>query len=346
LTLPGRIPSGLLTDIQNALSVGTYSTCSGRVGGNNGAGNAEGYVTVDVADECSQLLPTDPTFFTSDILFDNTLIGDYINVNPSSTVGNYAGAETMVHIKAIPEGGPNANADLGTPAIARGTDTFFPFTFYDRYTNPGLTTGREIDRRQPLPGTFGARYIEDIPTGPTGFATRFAIWREGRVAGNAGCAALTAAGTGNSVYAFNANIPVRRIVRFDEHENPSLAVGCQISPCAQEAAFVTEEASRNLTNSGGAFPQDFTGTADLGGWMFLNLNGNGCTTAVASGQTVACSAADRPLGESQSWVTVNMQAEGRFGIDFDAAYLQNGCTPAPGPSDVIGPGPNVTPFVD
>lgn len=348
LTLPGRIPSGLLTDIQNALSVGTYSTCTGRVGGQNGAGNAEGYVTVDVADECSQLLPTDPTFFSADILFDNTLIGDYIHVNPSSTVGNYAGGETMVHIKAIPEGGPNANADLGTPAIPRGTSTNFPFTFYDRYTAPGSVdpAARELDRRQPLPGVWAARYIEDVPTGPTGFATRFAIWREGRVPGNAGCATVSSISP-NSVYGFNSNIPVRRIVRFDEQENPSLATGCQISPCPGETTFVTEEASRNLTNAGGGtFPTDFTTTADLGGWMYLNLNGNNCTLTVTSQTFPACLPADRPAGESQSWVVVNMQAEGRYGIDFDAAYLQNGCSPAPLASDPIGPGPNITPFVE
>lgn len=332
-SLPGPIPGALLADIQSALTAGTYSTCAGRIGGTNA--NAVGYITIDVADKCSQLLPTDPVFYAQDILFDNTLIGEYIHINPSSTTGNYAGGETMVHIRAIPEGGPVENPVLGTPAIARNTGTNFPYTFYDRYTvanasTPGLI--READRRQPLPGTFAARYIADVATGPTGFETYYSIWREGVISGNPSCAVNAAiGGSGNSVYGANRNLPARRIVRFDEQENPNVVTGCRFSPCPGELFYNTEETSRNPVSNATFFPADSTATDDLGGWMYLNLNGNGC---------IAPNCTDRVNGASQAWVTVGMQAEGRYAVEFDAAALGNGCSTAPVLADPIRPAAN------
>jgi hypothetical protein len=35
--------------------------------------------------------------------------------------------------------------------------------------------------------------------------------------------------------------------------------------------------------------------------------------------------ADAPLA-SQNWVVVSMRAQGRYSVDFDAAWLANGCT--------------------
>ena len=100
----------------------------------------------------------------------------------------------MVHIRAVPEGG-GAGANVPTG---------LPYTFYDRYT-PSAT--RTIDRRQPLPSTFAARYIQG---GRSSFATNLTIWREGRHGSGASCASNV----------FNAVINFGEIVRFDEHENP------------------------------------------------------------------------------------------------------------------------------
>lgn len=334
-TLPGPIPSPLLAAIQDALTDGTYPGCTGLVGGNNDV--AVGYVTIDVANKCSQLLPTDPDFFEDDILWDNTLIGDYIILNSSTTTGNWAGGTPMVHIRAIPEGGPNANIVLGTPsfgtrAAAVATTTNFPYTFYDRYARG--TGNAEADRRQPLPGVFAARYIEDLPTGPTGFDTRLIVWREGPLTwpDTTSCANI---GGGVSIYVVNSDIPSERIVRFDEQENPNIVTGCQISPCPGELFFSYEETQAVSTRNTSFFPGDFTGTADLGGWMYLNLNGAGVDEAELG---------DRPNDESQAWVAINMTAEGRFGVLYDAAALQNGCTPNPeADGGIIRPGPNVTP---
>src|SRR3954471_23783697 len=99
----------------------------------------------------------------------------------------------MVHIRAVPEGG----------GAGSNVDTRLPYTFYDRYT-PAST--RTIDRRQPLPSLFAARYIQG---GIGAYATNLTIWREGFGIGS--CADASKSG----------NMLVAEIVRFDEHENPN-----------------------------------------------------------------------------------------------------------------------------
>lgn len=307
--LPTQIPASILNDIRTALTAGTTVGCgSARVGSTHT--NAVGYVTIDVGNTCSQSLPTDPAYYTGEILFDNTLIGDYQRINPSATTGNFAGGESLVPIRAIPEGGPAGFAP-----------TNLPYTFYDRYTPS--TPSRQVDRRQPLPSTFAARFI----SGGTGsFNTRMAIWREGVRSGTAGCN-VTA----------NGSLAVAEIVRFDESENPTtFGVAVPISP-AQPNVITLNEA--NLANVGGAagspaFPPA-SSSGDISGWMYLNLD-NGNTTGTYS------SARD-----SQNWVVVQLSAEGRFGVDFDAAYLGNGCSPAVGAGDrPIGPADNNVPLLD
>src|SRR5947209_5161430 len=187
--LPGLISPDLAVAIRNALTTGTgyvssAASCgSAQIGGNHGT-RAVGYVTVDVASYCSQQLPTDVNYYTgatASILFDNTLIGDYQQIGPSPAIGGTtgtfdAGGNPMVHIRAVPEGGLSGAA--GGIAVA----TNLPFTFYDRYTGATPTA----DRRQPLPNTFAARYIQG---GTAGFATDFKIWREGLTNNTTVCSA-------------------------------------------------------------------------------------------------------------------------------------------------------------
>ncbi len=299
--LPTQIPDSLQNDIRTSLTTGRTSGCTGFVGGANAV--ATGYVTIDVGNTCSQSLPTDPLYYTNEILFDNTLIGDYQTINPTSTTGNYAGGESLVPIRAIPEGGP-----------AGFVPTNLPYTFYDRYTPAGLRTA---DRRQPLPSRFAARYIE----GGTGaFNTDFYIWREGITRGNANCAVST-----------NGSLGIADLVRFDERENPSTTAGPPlISPAPPNVRSLPEASVTRTTAS--TFPPDTT-SADVGGWMYLNLHNGG--SANYSSSTRA----------SQNWVVVSLTAEGRFGVDFDAAHLGNGCSEVTGAGVTINPSPNATPGV-
>ncbi|MCM2315475.1 MAG: hypothetical protein NDJ92_10035 [Thermoanaerobaculia bacterium] len=174
----------------------------------------------------------------------------------------------------------------GNPALGATTLTS---SFYQRYQAAFATT----DRRQPLPGLFAARYIE--PGTAAGFDTDFVIWREGTTL-NAACATIDD----------NASFPYVEIVRFDERENPTTTtVGCQVSPCLDEEFGLSETQLVNLSSP--IFPPDSTST-DPGGWMYMNLQHAEFIT--------------RP---SQNWVQVRMTGAGVYGVDFDAAYLGNGC---------------------
>jgi len=318
--LPGQLPTGLIADVRTALTTGVYPTggcTTTRIGSTTHPGGlAVGYLTVDVANNCSTSLPTNSSYFTGEILYDNVLTGDYQTINPNPSTGNYAGGNPLVHIRAIPEGGP-----AGTPVV-----TNLPYTFYDRYT-PALA--RTADRRQPLPGVFAARYIQG---GAGGFNTNLKIWREGLSGATLTC----------SAYAPNGALFVSNITRFDEHENPTTSGSGQVcSPCGPGVQTLPET-SANPTNSS-VFPNIATAAGDVGGWMYLNLSNNATFAGATSLLTSTALSAQRAgfggpasvfapgaagtRGTSQNWVITSMFAEGRYSVDFDAAWLANGCTP-------------------
>ena len=335
--LPGPLNPTLVAAVRSALTTGVYNpgggaACPNAVGGVHA--NAIGYVTIDVASNCSLALPTDPNYYATSILFDNVLIGDYQQLGPApsgTTAASFdAGGNAMVHIRAIPEGGP-----AGVPLT--GAQTNLPYTFYDRYTP---ATNRTLDRRQPLPALWAARYIQG---GPGAFATNFKIWREGFGAGSCGAS-----------LALNGALPVAEVVRFDEHENPNTSAPCTQSPCPTPTASTMPETSAQNTASAN-FPT--LSSADVGGWMYLNLNNGGSTgysvtrnvggvptiiTGAGSTSNLApqgsATVGPRP---SQNWVIVEMfgNAAGgnRLTVDFDAAWLGNGCSPAVGPGATIAP---------
>ncbi len=294
--LPGAIPASLVNDMQSALTAGTIPSSSISGIGNTHT-NAIGYLTVDVVATCSTAFPDTQTYFTTQILFDNALIGDYVIINPNTTTGNYATSSPMVHIRAIPEGG----------AVGSIQPTNLPYTFYDRYT-PSFS--RSIDRRQPLPGSFAAHYIQ---AGTGSFNTNYKIWREGTIS-NAPA----------SAYASNAAIPLIEVVRFDEHENATVL-----------AVQGTLPATSSTPASSAIFPPQPTPAGDVGGWIYINLNNGGSTTYSAGRATLN--------GASQNWVIVQFFVAGKLGEDFEAIGLGNGCSPAPAAGARIGPAANTTP---
>jgi len=338
--LPGQLPASLVTAVRTALTTGVYNpgpptTACSTAGGQHA--NAIGYVTVDVAADCSTKFPNDPTYFdvgSGEILFDNVFIGDFEQLGPAAAgtgaSSSFDGAgNPMVAIRAVPEGG---GAGIGTATTAPGTN--LPYTFYDRYTP---ATNRTIDRRQPLPSTFAARYIQ----GGTGaFATNFKIWREGVTGAAASCAS----------YVANGVLPIGEIVRFDEHENPfTLGTGPTCSPCNSVLPTLPEASSTNTASA--QYPT--LGGTDVGGWMYLNLtNGD-----ASNGVTARYSVTGHPSGTitvapnasvfgnvraSQNWVVVEMfgnVGSNRLSVDFDAAWLGNGCSPTAGLSGSVPIGP-------
>jgi hypothetical protein len=348
--LPGQINPSIATAVQNALINGTYvipgttascgtnqvgSAASSASGALHPANTAVGYVTIDVASNCSLRLPTDPQYFRSDILFDNVLTGDYA-IFDASPATNSAGGNPLVHIRAVPEGGP-----AGTALV--GNQTNLPYTFYSRYIN-GQTAGgftftgatANYDRRQPLPSLFAARALQS-----GSLASSLRIWREG-VTGPTTCT--------NAVS--NSALPIAEIVRFDEHENFSIFnVQFGVSPATPTTVSLPETA--NVPASSASFPAQPTTAGDVGGWMYLNLDfGTANPAGVTSGgvSVLPNGATDRP---SQNWVTVAQSgtgaAAGALAVEFDATWLGNGCTGITGVSEananggvVIGPAGSVS----
>jgi len=287
--LPGALDDAYVVRMQSAFTEGTVPDL-GTLPGCNNVGNehdnAVGYATIDVADLCSTSLPTDPSYFPTEIRFDNVLIGDYQQVNSAN---NFAQGNPMVHIRAIPEGGDPLDPD---PVIN------FDRTFYSRFQAGGVA-----DRRQPLPSIFAARWIQG---GASGFQTYYKIWREGDTAnGNRTC----------STWDDNVTT-VAEIVRFDEAENGvgDVPVSRVSPPITTE--FTLPETSLTSTSDTSIYPS--LGNGAVAGWMYLNLDN---------------SSSDTPLA-SQNWVIVSMRAEGRYSVDFDAAWLANGCTPEEPASEV------------
>ncbi|MCU1229646.1 MAG: hypothetical protein JWO97_2530, partial [Acidobacteria bacterium] len=191
---PQAVPAYTLGELRQILTTGIVSSnsCSMRVGGKHA--NAIGYATIDVVATCSTSNPSSPSYLGTELLFDNVLTGDYQYLNPSSTIGNDAGGSPLVHIRAIPEGGP-AGSNVATN---------LPFTFYDRLTVANATSKRSIDRRQPLPTAFAAHYLQSWLSDAS---TRLYIWRESSGGPNPTC----------DSYARNSDDIFTEIVRFDEH---------------------------------------------------------------------------------------------------------------------------------
>lgn len=309
-SLPGRVPQGYVIRMQSAFTLGKVSSLGTLPACNTVGGvheHAVGYATVDVVGECHIYDPTSREYYSQVIRFDNVLAGDYMQVDGEQ---NYAQGGPMVHIRAIPEGGtPQERAEDPDYEVD------LPRTFYSRYQTAASPV---FDARQPLPATFGARWIS---RGPTTFETYYKIWREGRSPADTPCSALPAKAFMNMV----------EVVRFDEEENPESHVP-EIIICTpilpNPVLPVTSLVSAEDTS---VFPEN---TQDaVAGWMYMNLD--------------YC---NRDTFAGQNWVVTSMRAEGRFSVDIDALALGNGCSLPIASSeassfegDPIGPAPNVRP---
>jgi hypothetical protein len=307
-SLPGTIPEAYRVRMVDAFTLGVGRSLTGTtecaaVG--NVHTNAVGYVTIDVARYCGFGLPDEPgqRYFREEIGWENALVGDYQQVN---SLQNYAQGNPMVHIRAMNE---TASADV---------DHNLPRTFYQRWSGG-------LDRRQPLPSRFAARWI----SGGTGsFETFFKIWREGVTTGATVC----------PNYGQNRTL-FTEILTFDERENHFASTtppGTIISPQPPTAPGARlPETSLTPVTASSIIPQVTNGAT--GGWVYMNLNN---LTAPGGAEWA-----------SQNWVVVSMRAEGRYSVDFDAAWLGNGCSPAIGISrgtDATstyypGPSANMTP---
>jgi hypothetical protein len=245
VNLPRTLPQVVITRMLSAFTTGKVPPFGTTVPGCNTSGgahaNAIGYATIDVVGVCTGSVPTDDSYFTHEIRFDNVLMGDYIQVNGDE---NFAQASPMVHIRAVPEGGQ----------LSTRRKTHLPRTFYSRFQPSANQTA---DARQPLPSTFAARWIAG---GAGGFETYLKIWRESLATDDTVCTAYPAA----AVMKFDA-------VRFDEEENPETTNQCLLcNPPALIAAPVLPPTSLVHIENEALFPPN---TEDaVAGWIYLNLH--------------------------------------------------------------------------
>jgi hypothetical protein len=169
-------------------------------------------------------------------------------------------------------------------------------TFYGRYVG-----GSAIDHREPLPTTMAARYVTG---GGFDGGTSYLVWREG----NAAASSYTCNLQGPpSWYPLDST----EILVFDEEEQPVTNNECPSGdPTCSQVILIPNEAQRVNVANDLLSPFPF-------GWTYLNLQHSKILGVYGD-----------PY--AQSWVTVVMDAEGRFSVGYDAIQLDNANTPVTG----------------
>ncbi|MEA2561820.1 MAG: hypothetical protein QOH06_3324 [Acidobacteriota bacterium] len=171
---------------------------------------------------------------------------------------------------------------------------FLPHTFYGRYK----AASADKDSREPLPTTLIARFLNG---GPFSGHTDFLVWRE----------------ADESDSAYNCNNPgqptwypleAAQILIFDEEEHPVVVEACHIGdPTCEQEILIPNEANRIDIEAELMSPYDF-------GWILLNLQ---------QVEVIPIYGDD----DAQAWVTVVIEAEGRFSVGHDAIQSDNANRP-------------------
>jgi hypothetical protein len=264
--LPGPLPEPWVRRMQLAFTEGVIPGPDGC----NNAGlehdRAVGYATIDVVRNCEDNDPLSEAYWTEDLAWDNVLIGDSHQTNATTEL---AQASTMVHIRAIPEGG-SAQERLALP---RKWDAPFPRTFYSRFQP---ATAPKHDGRQPLPSVFATRWIDSAPAG---YATWLRIWRDGKTGRDAKC----------SAWSDNVRSWTETVV-FDEYEN---AWG-DLPPYAPFPVPGRQElpiTSTTRVDDSWLYPEPDNGA--VAGWLYLNLDDDPSGAAVQNWVVATMYAAGR-----------------------------------------------------
>jgi len=297
---PPPLPASFTAHLQAALTGKSSAILGNRCAGRNLGDNiARGYVTVDTVSNCTLRFPGDPGYFapggTGDATNQNVLWGDYFYVNPGQ---NFAQGETLVHIEAAPGTGTSAlwgTYPGGVGAANPQTSVSGQYTFYGRYV-----AWSAADNREPLTTNFAGRFVNG---GAFDGGTSWLCWRDSKV--NQG--AFTC-GTTPSWFPLGQE----GIVIFDEQEQPEIPSVLPVSPQPPQTTNLLCPAEAQRTVIGGA---SFPVTPDFG-WIYANLN----TTIAGNPNPPEDPAA------AQAWVTIVMDAQGRFSVGFDAIQLDSACT--------------------
>lgn len=266
--------------------------CAGAQYGDN---VARGYVTIDVATDCTLLNPASAGYFAGNAGSFNVLWGDYTVTDP---VNNFEWGGSLVHIESC--SAPVVGNGAGYCPFAPGD-----YTFYGRYV--AFTAA---DQREPIATTFAVRYANG---GPDSDDTDFTVWRDTKLA-------PTGANGKHNCKKDPSWFPLAQsdVVAFDHEENPV------------DLCFLTDNVSPPIGGPQTCFPlatqraSIADGTA-LGtpldvpfasGWLFLNLN------HVVAGDLLP--------GVAQAWVEIAQTSQGRFATGHAALPLDNATQTIPG----------------
>ncbi|MGE4190081.1 MAG: hypothetical protein AB7G12_09285, partial [Thermoanaerobaculia bacterium] len=253
--------------------------------GNNGTAIADGYVTVDLVNDCTLQTPCGQGWSNPDQgpyfgdgglgLYDNILWGDYFYIDGQN---NFAQGDNLVHVQAAANDGEAVQLLGGS--------------FYnrcDRYATP------YPDFRESLASTFAAHYYRNAQFDG---GTQLQIWRDSTYEGLP--FPCGAPGDNNNVWYPMDQI---QVVIFDSQENTEIPDICQISPCPPDdpdALFAPREANIIDMDDLATFPS---------GWIYMNLGHiDGPNHEVR-----------------QNWVTQTHSAEGRFSVGYAAVAISDFC---------------------
>ena len=189
-TLPAAALSpAQITGLRNAHTGQASSLLGNQCGGvDHGDGHARGYMTVDVVNACTTLVPGSPGYFVDGGLGiatnSNVLWGEQATVIPSQGV---AYGDVLVHIEA-------SATDINTNGV-EDAEQFFAadYTFY------GRLVAAAADNREGLPMTWMGRYsLEGAILGTTA-----QIWRDPGAVGAFACGTPPPPLTSGTVVAFD-----------------------------------------------------------------------------------------------------------------------------------------------
>ncbi len=203
-------------------------------GADHGDNVARGYVTIDNANACSLIFPSDPDYFSGLASNVNQLWGEWALIDPQMLLAKPV--DPLIHIEA-----DDAFDSSSTPTN---------YTFYGRYTQ---SLGG-IDNREPLGSAWGISYYELA----SDLVDDLVVWRDS-TANNQDESGFTC-GAGGQTGAGPDWQPLdqTQVACFDQRENV-------IEICTGIHCFPLETQRRQLGDPDLTLPY-------MQGWCFLNLN--------------------------------------------------------------------------
>lgn len=218
--------------LRDALTGASSSLVGGDCAGRSSPGRAQGFVTIDVVNNCTSRFPSDSGYFVTggagDASNENVLWGDFAYANGTTPI---QGAPLVAIL-----------ADGANPV----TSTSGNYTFYGR-----LVGWDASDNRAPLGTTFVARYVNG--------STQAIAWRDPKVNQESfTCGSLP------------AWYPMGQegIAMFDQQEHPQVPSTFPVAPQPPFPALAPFPAVAQKTLIGGSsFPVGF-----VSGWIYYNLN--------------------------------------------------------------------------